>query len=201
MTLQDDDDFRAAIGEERREARRAAKAFADAAASGDVERFFEAVDAFSYCVGAWEPAMRRVARLDMVSDQIRAAFLNIWIEHKMHPLEVGNRPVLARALRVLLPRQKNAGPLQLYRGANASERRRRLYGFSWSTNRDIARGFAEHWQRGTVGGVVLETLATPEAILHLREPEDYYDEAEVVVDPFKLGKVKVAEHLPASPHA
>ena len=29
----------------------------------------------------------------------------------------------------------------------------------------------------------------------MREDEDYYDEGEIVVDPFKLGSVTVAERL------
>jgi hypothetical protein len=45
-------------------------------------------------------------------------------------------------------------------------------------------------------GVILQTLAPPEAILLIRKPEDYYDEGEVVVDPFRLGKIKVVECLP-----
>jgi hypothetical protein len=44
-------------------------------------------------------------------------------------------------------------------------------------------------------GVILQTLAPPEAILLIRPPEDYYDEEEVIVDPFRLGKIKVIERL------
>jgi hypothetical protein len=44
--------------------------------------------------------------------------------------------------------------------------------------------------------VILEPLAPPEAILLVRQPEDYYDEGEIVVDPFRLGRVTVAERLP-----
>lgn len=42
--------------------------------------------------------------------------------------------------------------------------------------------------------MLLSTLAAPDAVLLMREPEDYYDE--VVVDPFRLGKVLVEERLP-----
>ena len=75
----------------------------------------------------------------------------------------------------------------------------------------MARGVAEHWagighpdeakakdlahQWG--GGVVLETLAPADAILLVRDDEEYYDEGEVVVDPFKLVRVTVAERLRA----
>jgi hypothetical protein len=63
-------------------------------------------------------------------------------------------------------------------------------------------------------GVILQTLAPPEAIMLIRKPEDYlrgkltaegttwepaFDESEVVVDPFRLGKIKVMERLGGKP--
>jgi hypothetical protein len=36
-------------------------------------------------------------------------------------------------------------------------------------------------------GVIVQTLAPPEAILLIRKPEKYYDEEEVIVGPFRLG--------------
>jgi hypothetical protein len=38
-------------------------------------------------------------------------------------------------------------PLTLYRGANIHEHRRRIYGFSWTTDIKTARWFAEHWSQ------------------------------------------------------
>jgi len=78
-----------------------------------------------------------------------------------------------------------------------------------AVDRAIARSFAEHWSgighpdeirakemsHSWGGGIVLEALAPAEAVLLIREAEDYYDEGEVVVDPFKLEKVTVAERL------
>ena len=54
-----------------------------------------------------------------------------------------------------------------------------------------AREIARQWG----GGVVLETLVPAEAVLLVREVEGYYDEGEIVVDPFKLGPVAVAERI------
>jgi hypothetical protein len=86
------------------------------------------------------------------------------------------------------------GPaLTLYRGTRSSERTRRLYGFSWSTEIESARRFAENHNHPEydVKPIVLKTVAPPEAILLIREPSpDYYDEGEVVVDPYHLGKVE-----------
>lgn len=89
--------------------------------------------------------------------------------------------------------------MTLYRSTSSHERRRRLYGFSWTTDAAaVAWRFAEHWaQPGGLDfhGLVLRTLAPPEAILLVRPPEDYYDEGEVVVNPYRLGKVEVSETL------
>ena len=189
-----DEEFR----KERRDAKTAAKAFSDACASGDIERFYEAVHALHLTGDVWRLAMLRVARLPGVSEAIHAAFLRVWIETKMLPLVVGNRRVLAEALRVLFPPPKCERPIRLYRGARAFERRRHIYGFSWTTRVETARHFADRWRESGDSGVVLETLAPPTAVLVEREETDgYYSEGEVVVDPFKLSTVAVVERLPS----
>jgi hypothetical protein len=151
------------------------------------------------CEDAWRLAMIGVAKLPRVGVDIQAAFVPIWIEHKMLALTIGDRGVLARALRLLLPGGYSGPPLTLYRGTSNHERRRRLYGFSWTTDATIAQRFAKHWAQPVEGayceGVVLQTMAPPEAILLVRQPEDHYDEDEVVVDPYQLSRVKVIERL------
>ena len=82
----------------------------------------------------------------------------------------------------------------LYRGTGGYERKRRLYGFSWTNSLEIARNFAGHWAAAE-GGVILETVAPANAVLLVRKPENYYDEGEVVVDPFRLGPVLVKERF------
>jgi len=194
--ISDDFDFRAAIAQERRQSRAAGTAFASACKAGDVDAFFAAVDFINETFDSWRHAMKKVGQLSCVSDEICQAFLGIWIESKMLPLAVGDRRLLANALRVLMPGTYRGAPMRLYRGASAGERRRRLYGFSWTTRIEIARDkFADQRRSFTGGAVVLETIAPADAILIVREDEDYYDEGEVVVDPFKLGRVEVNERL------
>jgi hypothetical protein len=200
--MKTDDDFRAALARERQADRAGAKAFAEACAAGDPDRLYGAVDYLNHftCDG-WRLAMKRVAKLATVSAEIRTAFLPIWIESNSLPLRVGNRRVLADGLRLLLPGGHEGESLRLYRGAGGMERRRRLYGFSWTTRLEEARGFAERYREAPDGGIVLEALAPADAILLVREDEEYYDEGEVVVDPFRLGKVAVAERLsPSTAH-
>jgi hypothetical protein len=204
------DELKQSVREERREARAAAGAFADICKKGRVDELYEAAHRLDYCVDAWGLALRKVARLPSVTPEIRNAFVSIWVEHKMLALSVGNRHVLADALRLLLPGDYSGPPLTLYRGTSAQERRRRIYGFSWTTDVAIARKFAERcrpmpelfplgsgpWEyKKWDGGVILKTVAPPEAVLLIRKPEDYYDEGEVVVDPFRLSKIELIERL------
>ena len=43
--------------------------------------------------------------------------------------------------------------------------------------------------------MLLETVAEPGTVHLRREDEGYYDESEVVVDPYQLGKVRVLAGL------
>jgi hypothetical protein len=207
-------DLQERLKAERRQDRQAAGTFIRFCAEGDVEGLHRAAHWLdeSNC-DAWRFAMLGVARLPDVSEEIKQAFVCIWVPHKMLALTVGSRPVLARALRLLMPRNYSGPPLTLYRGTTARERRNRHYNFSWTTDPALARTFAENWARPKPagytghdwggGGVVLQTVAPAEAILLVRERSDYYDENEVVVDPYKLGKVIVRERLlpPEQPKA
>lgn len=188
-------DFRAALREERSRDKQLAKMLADAFAGDDPEKLLQAIDQMEYAVDGWRLALARVGRLGEVSPEVSAAFLNVWIQMKHLPLEVGHRPTMAKALRVLLSplRPAVSESMKLYRGASARERRSRLYGFSWSQDVNIAESFAE--AKRSIGAVVMETLATPEAVLLIREPEGFYDEGEVIVDPYRLGAVRVIGRL------
>lgn len=186
------DDIREIRREEIRRIRESALAFEAACKSGDVEQFKIAVDRVS-ASGAWAPALRKLNKLRAVSPRIQRVFLQVWITSNVLPLRVGSRLVLARALRLLLPGKYRGRPMTLYRGAGGMERTKRRYGFSWTTDHTIARTFAERWR--DPNGVVFETLAPPDAILLIRKPEDHYDEGEVVVDPFRLKRVRIVEKL------
>lgn len=185
-------EIRAALAAERKADRQGAAAFARACRDGDVELMLNAVDFLNAnTIEGWRLAMRKVGVLPTVSPEIRAAFLNVWIESKHLPLAVGHRPTMARALHVLMPPIPLSEPLTLFRGTSALERSRRSYGFSWTTCRGIAERFAEQACLSESGAVLLETQAEPGSVHLRREDEGYYDEAEVVIDPYRLGKVRV----------
>jgi hypothetical protein len=161
------------LREERRQARKAAAMFVNACKTGDGDEVLRFVGIFGSAPDGWRLAMKQIARLPQVTPSVQFAFRRIWIEHKGLSERVGDHRVLAAASRVALPPSDYSGPpLLLYRGASAEERRRRLYGFSWTVDLTVAREFAERW--ATVReSVILQTLAPPEAIMWIRKPGDY----------------------------
>jgi hypothetical protein len=187
---------RAHITAERRQSREAAKALYTACRLGKVDEFLAAVDLINASADGWRDAMRRISKLSAVQDDIRSAFLTVWIESKHLPLRIGDRTITARALRLLMRPSPVSSPMLLYRGTSAGERKRHIYGFSWTTRLEIARDKFADMRRTSLGGaVVLRTIAPPSAILLVREDKEYYDEGEVVVDPYKLGSVELVQRL------
>jgi hypothetical protein len=94
-----------------------------------------------------------------------------------------DRRVLASGLRVLLPRNHHGTPLRVYRGTQVRERRLGTYGFFSTTKRAVAQRYCDglnEWVRverrrtGSINpldrGVVIETIAPPQAILLVRTP-------------------------------
>jgi hypothetical protein len=116
--------------------------------------------------------------------------------------------------------------LRLFRGASALERRRRVYGISWTSSLSMAEDFAEGYRVWSTGRVVLETVAPPEAIIAAEEypppmaevekaelglpPNtkivEWHEESEFLVDRRLLGPVHVlrrhaSQTRPPSPRA
>ena len=197
--MSDADLFRMMLRQEQNERSMAADEFAAAAASGDPERFLQAVDGFSLVLEPWGLALHRVPKVENISPAIRQEFLSIWVQHKGLGRRVPNRGVMLKALRALLPNHKSprTESVTLYRGASVRERLLRRYGFSWTTDIAIARAFAgsvpNDGAHPELEGVVLSVSAAPSAILYERSPEGWYDEGEIIVDPFKLTGVKLEQ--------
>ena len=206
---------------ERRAEKDAALIFTPARQTGDIEIFDEAVDQINQ-VSGWLVAMRKVAReVRVVSPVIQSAFQLVWTKSKTLSLRVGDHRALCDAARLFLP--KYTGPaVRLYRGAGASERRRRIYGLSWSADVKTADQFALERRVMDGGSVLLETLASPEAIIsqidypqpftqnqidefRSRNPEvvieEFHEEREYVVDRRHLNAVSVRQRYEQSHHA
>jgi hypothetical protein len=181
--------------EQQQESRVAAAAFIAACKRRDPTRFHKAAAALIDTDGGWAKALKQVPHLKRVSPRIQWAFLQVWVESKGLRVDVPWLTML-KALRVLLPRTRRRAPIRVFRGASAGElKRRRAYGFSWSTKRDIADKFAQDYRNRQGGSVLLETLAPPDAILHVREQiKEHHDEGEFVIPPELLSRVKVIDY-------
>jgi hypothetical protein len=197
-----EEEFGERIREQRRADRRAAMAFVQACKAGDVKLLYKTADLLSNeSVTGWTIAVRKIAReVSQVSPNIQSAFLSVWIQTQMLPLKVGDHRALCIAARMLMPPYR--GPsVRLYRGASGSERRRRIYGISWTSDINTAEKFAEQYRHFYEGSVLLETVAPTEAIFcdiggasgHL------YGEGEYAVDRRHLRCVNLARHYPAQP--
>jgi len=186
-------DFDALFAERLREEREAIKSFVQGAVRGDPELFVLGIELVENHY-IWRRAFRAVAKHSAPAD-LRARFAGAWMISGDHiRCEVGDDLVLINGLRALLPPYVG-GPVRLYRGDSAWNRRR-TYGLSWTTNIDVARGFAGGtWRTCKGGSVVVTTMATPDAIISVPGAEDdRYGEDEYLVDWRRL-KVDVVERL------
>jgi hypothetical protein len=185
----------------RRKERAAAKLFVQSAEVGDVETFRFALGQLQKeTERGMRLAVKLAARLQGTTGEIRNEFLSVWIMAKGQSSFGADRWALAYALRMLLPRQSRQAPLLIYRGATFKERRNHIYGFSWTAQADVARRFAEKLREFEDGAVVLETVASAQAILQrIDGTGTSFDESEVIVDPFKLRSVRVMERLAPKP--
>ena len=86
--------------------------------------------------------------------------------------------------------------LSLSAGASANERRRRTYGFSWSSDISIARTFALEQKGWPGGGVLMQTVAPPEAIICSVGLVGGREEYEYMVDRKFLSRITVLQRFP-----
>jgi hypothetical protein len=184
----------------------------EAVQNGNVESFYNNLTADMM---PWEMTLRRLAKLQNVPVDFQKAFQSAWIETKHIPLKVQSHSVLCAALRVMFP--PYTGPaIRLFRGASCNEVRGRRYSLSWTDDRATAERFARGYSQVPHGGVILETIAPPTAIIAQMEyPEpwtnaereeilrehpnvtfnEYHDEREFLVDRRGLGTVTVVQRF------
>ena len=157
-------DLQEQIRLERRQARAAAKTFAEACRSGDLAPVRQRLRTVPLPARRVAYALREVARLKCVDKNIQNEFQLLWFDSRVG-LNCDDKNALLDALRVLFPRYR--GPaVRLFRGASEREgRARKLFGPSWSTEMEEADWFARQYQTAPGGSVVLETKAPQKAII------------------------------------
>jgi hypothetical protein len=171
--------------------------FVSAACAGDAERFLSSLKALDCVRAGWRRAMRAMAGKSC-SKEFRRRFLACWVYDGDGIRSVVNDDlVLVDALKAMLPRYTGRGRT-LYRGDSAFNRRRRTYGLSWTTSRDVGLGFAQAASRlYTSGTVLLQVHAPKEAIICAPMHNDNrYGEMEYLVDRRRLRDVRVLERVP-----
>ena len=175
----------------------AVKGFVQCARTGDSDSIRQCLMALNK-ESAYRAAFHAVGKLQSVPDHFRDAFLLIWINEGDTLREnVNDDQALVSCLKILLPRY--TGPsLTLYRGDSAWNRRYRSYGCAWSSDPEVARGFAKGVCRTQMGGSVLLKNDVPaDAIICAPyEHTDKFEEREYIVDRIKLKRVEVVERFP-----
>jgi hypothetical protein len=190
-------DLQRLLEEELRRERALLKRMETAARSSDIETFVDGLDAVEFVTNGWPRLLRRIANMpDRPSADFRTMFEMVMSRWGDHLRQEGDDLALIKALRAIFPPYRS-GPLRLYRGEFAFNRRRRTYGLSWTRDRSVAEGFARGYQQTFPGGsVLLETDAPAAAIIRIPRAERYAGEREVWVDRRRLDKVRVLERYP-----
>jgi hypothetical protein len=157
LSPKDFERYKAQLEAEQAATKRHLDCIAAAYLAGDWEAFYTAMTCDIY---DWPALFRRLKKLPPPSEDIQAAFETVWRGTKHIPLSVYNHRLVTDIARKMF--RPYRGPARLlWRGACAQEHRRRKYSLSWTASRSVAEDFARQYE-----GVILETLAPPEAIIH-----------------------------------
>ena len=146
--------------------------------------------------GGWANVVRVLLR-SRVSDVFRDVFDTYWIvAGQSIRAQVKDDRVLVAFLRQVLP-PYTGGAVRLYRGENTRAHTRGHVGFAWSSNIEVARGFASAVNATPWGGVLLEGYFPRSAIISgPNEHSVYLDEHQFTADPFAGVPVSVLERHP-----
>jgi hypothetical protein len=151
-----------------------------------------------HAAGRSKAAYELLADPNDLDAKARSAFLAVWTESGHHiRREVADDIVLLDALRCLLPGY--AGPsIQLFRGETWNDFSYQTYGMCWTSSREVGEGFARGWNAANPGGgVLIETLAPPSAILAKSSTTGVCGwESEYIVDRRRLNDIHQLARFP-----
>ena len=178
--------------------------FVSSARHGDLEPMFDALTALYDDHEGLRCAFREIVTVEVVPDEVREAFLNVWVERDGIRDDVKDDYLLLDALRQLLPKYR--GPdMRLYRGESTQAHEDRTYGWSWTSSREVAHSFATHNQCHPLGAVVLRADVPAEAIFsapalfeHLKQEEEEYcvDRRVLAERGVQIEVVETLSHIP-----
>jgi hypothetical protein len=171
------------------------RAFSDGVRRADIMVFGKTVEIVAYH-GLWPRLVRSIKGMDP-PDKFRRQCLVSWIRWgDGFRSEVNDDLLLMDLLRVVLPKYEGRA-IRLYRGDSFGNRRCRTYGLSWSSDREVARSFADGmWCTSKGGSCLLETVAPSAAIICAPgRIDNSYGEDEYIVDRRRLERVVVCERF------
>lgn len=147
--------------------------------------------------GRWASAAAVLLADSAPTARLKQMFGSFWIEAGHHIREqIADDRVLVRLLRhLLVPYDGKA--LQLFRGENRSRWERGSIGLAWTSSIEIAEMFGCGLNAFRHGGVLLEALVQPTAIISgPNSHSNYLGESQFTVDPFLLSQISVVKFYP-----
>lgn len=138
---------RALVTAERNAERAAINAFLEGIKRGNSKDIRTATEKLRYSVwGHFRAALRSAATLRNLPVASRHAMLNFCLENGDTLRDAAQNDLLLLSFyRAVLPRYSGPG-LTIYRAATFAERCHHTYGWSWTSNIEVARSFAEKYQ-------------------------------------------------------
>ena len=147
--------------------------------------------------GTWPAFAYKWARKGQCTPELKEAFHLLWIErgHFIRSRLKNDRKLL-KVLRALLPAYGGEG-LWLYRGENLDTYHSGKLGFCWTTDENVAIGFARGFNNFGSGGVLVKAWAPASSILAGMHPhsENWLQEKEITVDWFSIEKLVVIQEF------
>ena len=130
---------------------------------------------------------------DSVTQIFKDEFHQFWIERGMSiRAQINNDELLRNLLRKLLSPYQDE-KITLYRGEDINDYRENRIGFCWTNDLRIAKRFAT---RNAYNGIklILSGIFDKDSIItKIHFEDDYMDESEYIVDPFKITNITIIE--------
>ncbi len=147
-------------------------------------------------LGIVDDALKRVARLQ-AGNNVKKFFLRFWLRNGDAIRNEADDLIVLDALRTLLPAY-DGGEVTLFRGETSFNFEQQTYGMSWTPSREVAEQWAANFSKLGLDSVVLQTVASPAAVICAPWllVDDYEHEREYVVDRRELREISVVGVLP-----
>ena len=130
---------------------------------------------------------------DFVTQIFKDEFYKFWIERGMFVRkQINNDELLRNLLRKLLPPYQGE-EITLYRGENIKDYRKNRIGFCWNSDLKIAKRFSTRNAYNNSKLILSGRFDKDSIITKIHSQDDYMDESEYIIDPFKITNITIIE--------